>query len=563
MSDTRYAIHPAIGIARMGNAPASLDDPGSYYTGAEVPGETPNEGQPYKAGGRIKKQAQRFRIYEYSGGAAVREVTLDTPGVRAITWTVHLGNRKAALDVDPAARGTVSSPAVAVPDFHPAVTRNGWVPAEARESLAIDTGPQSCAPGEGMRPMAGQITMIPREGAPVSAEVQLGAIASEPATGRLLVFASDGHAAGLLDGRFSDSAEFQNAAGVDVWANSDTWYDSSADGRVTARIAFEDGTSAVLEDPLSAAWVICAVPRYAPGLPYFTDLHHVAVNAAHAPGTPVPRPSFARDIYPVLRSAALLRWVSARGAAGHGHGRNAYLDAARLRLMADNDPDPDSQACMARKAVFRFLRDPASIPPRPHTFTAEETGPRLMPQLPEDVIERPGGEDWSIPAVTPVQYEMLRQWALGDFEADGLPHVTPLAALAVDQQPEALDRGALDGSAGTPFYPGIESWNIFEQPALYAGPLRIGADARPGDLTMANALPWQADYLDCDETWWPVQRPTHVTRGTRPLQPWVPPDWELDYGAMVKHWWTLGFVIKSPLSDVYLETERSAEDGLR
>ncbi|OWK22198.1 hypothetical protein AJ88_15800 [Mesorhizobium amorphae CCBAU 01583] len=52
------SIHPAIGIARVGNAP---DD---YFLAAEVRGGTPQDAQDFRdSQGRIKRQGARFRVY--------------------------------------------------------------------------------------------------------------------------------------------------------------------------------------------------------------------------------------------------------------------------------------------------------------------------------------------------------------------------------------------------------------------------------------------------------------------------------------------------------------------
>ena len=97
-----YRIHPAIGVARLGN---SLDE---YFVGPESPGvvpslvaaDAPPDRHPTRrdAQGRIKRQGQRFRIFEYGlddAGKVIRsrEITLDDAD---ITWRVHLANRKAA-----------------------------------------------------------------------------------------------------------------------------------------------------------------------------------------------------------------------------------------------------------------------------------------------------------------------------------------------------------------------------------------------------------------------------------------------------------------------------------
>src|SRR3974390_2775416 len=63
----QYRIHPAIGVARVGNA-----DPSTYFTGPEVPGYAPLDqapgtpSTPKKVNGLVKPQGARFRIWEYA-----------------------------------------------------------------------------------------------------------------------------------------------------------------------------------------------------------------------------------------------------------------------------------------------------------------------------------------------------------------------------------------------------------------------------------------------------------------------------------------------------------------
>src|SRR3954447_7348995 len=85
----RCAIHPGIGIARLGNSP------NGYFIGPEVPGIVPDPGGAYKdAQGRIKRQVARFRIFGLNAAnQVVKELTADDA---AITWRVHLANKKAA-----------------------------------------------------------------------------------------------------------------------------------------------------------------------------------------------------------------------------------------------------------------------------------------------------------------------------------------------------------------------------------------------------------------------------------------------------------------------------------
>src|SRR5512140_1645462 len=116
-SDSIYRIHPAIGVARLGNA-----DPSTYFIGPEAPGYGPLGSAPgtvvppYKAAdGRVKPQGVRFRIYEYANVngrlTPVREVNLDTPGVVSITWNVHLANKKASFHTFIGLDGETTPPA--------------------------------------------------------------------------------------------------------------------------------------------------------------------------------------------------------------------------------------------------------------------------------------------------------------------------------------------------------------------------------------------------------------------------------------------------------------------
>src|SRR5690606_33764885 len=87
---THVRIHPGIGIARVG------DSPNGYYIGPEVFKPEPTKfGSTRDAGGAIKRQAARFRIYAYDKyGNVVGEVQQTKKS--SVQWSVHLANKKAA-----------------------------------------------------------------------------------------------------------------------------------------------------------------------------------------------------------------------------------------------------------------------------------------------------------------------------------------------------------------------------------------------------------------------------------------------------------------------------------
>ena len=106
MPQTIYRIHPAIGIARVGNADRSKPD--FFFLGPEVPGIPANydaatkEYGSFKLDGRVRPQAVRFRIFEIEvdddGTERVAgEVSLGQNGVTAVDWTVHVANKKASF----------------------------------------------------------------------------------------------------------------------------------------------------------------------------------------------------------------------------------------------------------------------------------------------------------------------------------------------------------------------------------------------------------------------------------------------------------------------------------
>src|SRR5512140_1582620 len=103
-----YRIHPALGISRVGNA--DPNQPNGYVIGPEVPGypTLQNDGPPLTphkdSQGRVRPVGQRFRIFEYAyiNGRLTpfREVNLQCSDIAAITWTVHLANKKASFHLE-------------------------------------------------------------------------------------------------------------------------------------------------------------------------------------------------------------------------------------------------------------------------------------------------------------------------------------------------------------------------------------------------------------------------------------------------------------------------------
>jgi hypothetical protein len=160
--------------------------------------------------------------------------------------------------------------------------------------------------------------------------------------------------------------------------------------------------------------------------------------------------------------------------------------------------------------------------------------------------------------LTTMQLAWLEQWALGAFAADftAAPVPREFAAIAVADQPAALDRAALESCIGGPFFPGIEAGYVIARADTYGAPFRIAQHHTPGYLTAGLAVPWQADFYACGERWWPAQRPVNVYReGSETPGPWVH---DLEMPEMVTAWADLGFIRKS--GERYVERERQEPD---
>ena len=273
----KYKIYPSIGIARVGNSD-------EFFIGSEIPGSlgvqiNPDDGtespvERFKDDQfRVKRQAARFRVFQFPDGASEGQPVELPPGA-TIKWTVHLVNKKTAV------KRTASPPAT-----------------PRRPELAkskID------------RILDGGIRAI--QGANASSvEFLTGVLPAEPHPNYLGELRTDQQQnLIILGGRgFSVGPEPTN------WSfyHNEGWYDDVGDGPVEAVIQFLDGTSIKAE----AGWVIVAPPDFAPGIHGLVTLYDVLRQVGIRDfGLHVePVPSFAEDIYPLLKRAADLRWVNA------------------------------------------------------------------------------------------------------------------------------------------------------------------------------------------------------------------------------------------------------------
>jgi hypothetical protein len=495
----RCAIHPAIGIARVGNAPAD-----EYYLAPEIPGQPahPGEGRSYKnAQGQIRREAARFRVYGYNAaGEVMKEITAEDA---EITWQVHVANRKAAwyrflnaLDLKQYAM---------IPDH-----RNADISGERRRNLVIDPGPRmiSGAHSSGPRYALDEGWISFQEGS--SIQVPLGEIRTDEQV-RLIVIGGAGN-----------SASYDGAQAT-TFANNDGWHDDTSDGTVRATVRL--GGQELVADP---AMVAVTPPNYGQGLHGPVTLYDVAYDLHIRQGW-IPRPEklyFWEHIFPIFQRLAGNQWVNQGVYFLFGAGSPSDLtDPAYLEKLSDPSPQHEP----ARQALFRWFRQPpppwddpgrrAELPP---------ADPAGLPPFYGDGIDYTDTTIYDL-AITQTQYEWLQRWADGDF-ATGERHAAPrsLRDVPLTQQPSVLDRAPLENCLGGPFHPGIELTWPMRVPIMWRGqdhPFRLkvlepgekptddyGAwltpeialspggpldGSGPGTLTRWMGIPWQTDEASC------------------------------------------------------------------
>lgn len=258
MAITEVRIHPAIGIARVGNSDTD------FFIGPEKRWDRSAPAGGYKdAQCRVKRQAARFRLFGYDNGVP----TELTAANATISWTVHLVNRKAVG-----------------PNFESSGSRNSGYSGADRDALIIDPGPRMVN-GVNQRKVFDTGTFKVKNQSAVT--VPLGEVRTDN-EGRLVVL-----------GGFGNSSSPSNS-GFSSFADNDEWHDDVADGPVTATVTVGGQNFVAV-----GAWVIVAPPKFAPPIDnvirFWDMLVDVFVKAGQlqAPANP----SYTNDIYPILQGA--------------------------------------------------------------------------------------------------------------------------------------------------------------------------------------------------------------------------------------------------------------------
>ena len=258
MAISEVRIHPAIGVARVGNSDSD------FFIGPERRWDRSAPAGGYKDSQcRIKRQAARFRVFGYDNGVPVELTAANA----TIEWTVHLVNRKAVA-----------------PGFPGGGTRNSSYSGSDRDGLVIDPGARTLTGANGQQLFnTGNFKVKNQPAKPVP----LGEIRTDT-DGRLIVL-----------GGFGSSGSPSNHS-LGGFGDSDEWHDDVSDGPVTATVTVGGQTFTA-----AGAWVIVAPPKFSPPIDnvvtYWDMLFDVFVKAGQlqAPATP----SYVNDIYRILQGA--------------------------------------------------------------------------------------------------------------------------------------------------------------------------------------------------------------------------------------------------------------------
>jgi hypothetical protein len=541
-----YKIHPAIGFARLGNSTES-------YPGPTIPGVVAKPDHYRDAQGQLKRQGATFWVYAYDDtNPSAEPVKVKVgPGqdVVGIAWIVHVANKKSAWFLFDGLTG--SQDILNPPNFGypPGSFRN---PSGSREQWTINLGPRTATqPGQTVEfRKGGSNGTFPETWPPTLSH---GNATEIDTLGEMRVEADWGL---TVLGGFGKSGSV-GSPGLPDFANNPDWFDDTSDGSVTATLILSDG-SHKLADP---AWVIVAPPDFAPPIDNIVSMYDTMYDVglrqlgsdpsiydvANSRFQAAFTPSFENDIYPILRKAFLYRWV-----------HNPTAPSPPIFHSTLNNMTAFSTPPSGGRDLYAQIRDDVYRKLRPPTNTGDQFDSGLMPKLYGDQ-----GEGTAL-TLTVTQYEIMTRWRNGQFSR-GTEPIPPLPPSGITAS--GLDRASLEAAVGGAFYPGIECGWIVREPRLYVTPFEFrfrhaASDTdpiglSPGDVTKRSAVPWQADFNDCGNNWWPAQRPNQVRKSATAN---VFVDWDVGIQShinMVRRWQELGMVVQAPGTDIYFEDERN------
>lgn len=493
-------IYPSIGIARMGNGPAEKSQ---VVFSPEVPWANLFEkGKEYRtADGALKKQAQRFYIYECDDqGNPIRKIDTD---ISDIEWTVEVANKKPfwydfnnSLDLSVKTDNENLSPNFFTKKIAPGIStsrRNPNVLNEKlinksdnnyRKELINSPAPVSVSENNKRTKIGGQFPFPLSTGkksriaAAMNMEakdVNLGTI--EYDEGTLIFYPADGVSAALNPSDLNTD-----------FADNSNWYDDICDGRITAKVTIE-GNTYELNDAKSAAWVASAPPDYAPQIQPISTMYDLICGAANETS----KTDFSL-VFPVLYRLYRMQWVNVSDFLAPSFKEVIdKLSTEDFKSLYNNS----TEAQPVREKIFNLFRNPVynynnePIIPSKSTTDITNTGGGTedikYPFYPGDGINYPGSPaQWF--AIPPILYDQLRNWKDGNFasvnidlDVEKYKHLKPIDIVGLHYQntfTEAakdpaksallMTRAVLETLYGGGFHPGVELTWPMRHEQMYA-----------------------------------------------------------------------------------------------
>ncbi|MCE7995308.1 MAG: hypothetical protein HEP71_25245 [Roseivirga sp.] len=507
MSDhPKFRIYPPLGITRLGNGPAKKSE---VIFSPEVPWENlyQTDNQYLTEKGEIKKQAQRFYIYECDKSGLPKKLV--DPKDYDISWSVEVANKKPfwyvfnnCMDLSVQFKNQNLSPRFFTEDLAPGISapyRNpnvltkelrdpkianyrkelvnhpGKVKVDAKHKRKHIEG-QFPDPGKGLKSQ-----LLKRLNAS-GADVRLGTLEYEK-EGTLIFYPADGKSAALnpsdLNTDFADNAN---------------WYDDICDGRVTAVLTPKKGGKPIkLTDAKSAAWVASTPPDYAPQIQPISTMFDMVTGAS--------KDEFTTDfstVFPFMYRLYRMQWVNLGDflAPSFKETIDELVRHNEFKYLYTNDGSKKAQK--VRDKVFKLFRNPEYplknepiIPSKDMTQIKnafDETADLQFPFYPGDAIDYPGSPaQWF--AIPPLLYKQFKHWRDGDFK--GLKgdfcsmeelgkHYQHKFRKALDEKkhlkPLMMSRAILETLYGGGFHPGVELTWPMRHAQMYAENKLIGED---------------------------------------------------------------------------------------
>ena len=489
----KLRIYPSIGIARLGNGPTNKND--VVFT-PEVPWANlyDNDLEFHTNDGALKKQAQRFYIYECDdNGKPIRKIDASSCDIE---WTVEVANKKPfwydfnnSLDLSINTDNNNLSPNFYTKQIAPGISTSRRNPNVLNEQLinsknynyrkelvnspapttinSKNTSPVKLG-GQFPFPLANEsYSKVAAAMNLESKDVNLGAV--EYDGGSLIFYPGDGISAALNPSDLNTD-----------FADNSNWYDDICDGKVTAKVTM-NGTTYELNDADSSAWIATAPPDYAPQIQPLATMYDLICGISND--------SYTTDfslIFPILYRLYRMQWVNISDFLAPSFRETIdELTTAEFKSLYSNSVS----AQHVRNKIFNLFRDPLynydnepSIPSKSKTdITNIGNGTQELkyPFYPGDGINYPGSPaQWF--AIPPILYNELRKWRDGNFtslegdfstmDALGKYYQQQYLDAANDPSKSALlmTRAVLETLYGGGFHPGVELTWPMRHAQMYA-----------------------------------------------------------------------------------------------